>query len=50
MTLKWGKKLKKLLAVLLVSLATASAAQACPKGMHIHGGKGTHHKGGTCSR
>ncbi|MGI4858732.1 MAG: hypothetical protein ACRYHA_17785 [Janthinobacterium lividum] len=42
--------MKKMLAVLLVSMVAASAAQACPKGTHIHGGTGAHHKGGTCSR
>ncbi len=29
-------------------LFTASAAVACPKGTHPHGGTGSHHAGGTC--
>jgi hypothetical protein len=38
--------MKTLLAVLLFCVATG--AFACPKGEHIHGGYGSHHKGGIC--
>jgi len=33
----------------LMALSAVSAASACPKGTHPHGGTGTHHKGGWCS-
>lgn len=42
--------MKKIFAVLLIATAglMAFSATACPKGTHIHGGTGSHHKGGTC--
>ncbi|MBB1199376.1 hypothetical protein EGM70_03560 [Enterobacteriaceae bacterium 89] len=43
--------MKKVLAVLFVaavSVAASSAVQACPKGEHLVGGTGAHHKGGQC--
>lgn len=40
--------MKKVMLVLVaVMVLGASAAQACPKGQHPHGGTGSHHKGGT---
>lgn len=40
--------MKKLIAVFVVLMMAAGAAQACPKGTHPHGGTGSHHAGGTC--
>ena len=40
--------MKNIISVLFLVLVS-SAALACPvKGSHIHGGTGSHHKGGTC--
>jgi len=47
-----GKTMKKLMIAIfagLMALSAVSAASACPKGTHPHGGTGTHHKGGWCS-
>ena len=43
--------MKKLLVVstALVFALSAGAANACPKGTHLTGGTGKHHKGGTCA-
>lgn len=43
------KKLLSVLFVALFSITVSSAAFACPKGEHPHGGTGSHHKGGYCS-
>ncbi|MBC7751447.1 MAG: hypothetical protein H7Z73_06965 [Candidatus Saccharibacteria bacterium] len=42
--------MKKLLVVstAIVFAMSAGAANACPKGTHLEGGKGPKHKGGTC--
>lgn len=40
--------MKKVILAILVSMAFVSAASACPKGTHPHGGTGSHHAGGTC--
>lgn len=39
--------MKKLLFVIAI-MFVSSAAIACPKGTHPHGGTGSHHSGGTC--
>jgi|GEM_PF-2376952 len=42
--------MKKLLVVssALALALTAGAVNACPKGQHMEGGTGAHHKGGKC--
>lgn len=40
--------MKKLMMALVLSMAFAGAASACPAGTHPHGGTGSHHAGGTC--
>ena len=42
--------MKKLLVVstAIAFALSAGAANACPKGTHLEGGKGPKHKGGTC--
>ncbi len=40
-------KLSKLAMALVLGLASATAF-ACPKGTHLVGGTGPHHKGGKC--
>lgn len=40
--------MKKLIMAVLVIAFASSAAYACPKGTHPHGGTGSHHAGGTC--
>jgi hypothetical protein len=42
--------MKKLFAVLLVAMFASSVAHACPKGTHLTGGTGKHHKGGSCKK
>ncbi len=41
------KKVVTLL-VLTAAFVFSTAAVACPKGTHPHGGTGSHHAGGTC--
>jgi hypothetical protein len=43
-------RMKKLVAVMLVAIFASSVAQACPKGTHLTGGAGKHHKGGICKK
>ncbi|GAC1382059.1 MAG: hypothetical protein NVS3B3_24510 [Aquirhabdus sp.] len=42
--------MKKLIVVstAIAFVLSAGAANACPKGTHLEGGKGPNHKGGTC--
>lgn len=42
--------MKKLMAVMLIAIFASSVAQACPKGTHLTGGTGKHHKGGSCTK
>ncbi|EIC83963.1 hypothetical protein SPM24T3_13640 [Serratia sp. M24T3] len=38
------------LMVMALTLTFATSVMACPKGTHLTGGKGAHHKGGICTK
>ena len=42
--------MKKIITLLLIVTfgAMSASAMACPKGEHLKGGTGSHHKGGVC--
>ena len=41
--------MKRIILSAILALVAINAADACPKGQHIHGGTGSHYKGGYCS-